>query len=162
MITAQKSRTAFKLQILHKELYRVPCHYFGRTIPCSGPGCPACEFRMPRDCWFAWVRSPGETGLIEMPPSLVACLVEAKGRCHALDYQGLIVELTRPSKRKEWRLVNAEVRQLTATAADGRKVAEAVATLFRLPGPQPAESFWGWLSRVRPSQATALKAAFLF
>lgn len=162
MITELSRLRSAKLQVLSRGIFTLPMHYVGRTVPCAGPGCPACDFRGPRRIVYVGVRVPGKTGVLEACPSLAAVLVRARERLSALDYLGLCVEIRRSSVRKPWELVRAELRQLTAPVLTETDVAKDLATLFRLTLPVEGETVSHWFARVRGSQARILADAHLF
>jgi len=162
MITELKKLRTAKLQVISRGFYFIPIHFVGRSVPCSGPGCPACDFRSPRRIPYIPVRVPGKSGLLEACPSLADCLHRGRERLKALDYLGLTVEIRRSSVRKPWELVKAELRQLTAAVITETDAATALATLFRLPAPGEEETVSHWFARVRHSQAKILAEAHLF
>lgn len=155
------SRLRVEFQLLSSRVFSVPTHWVGRSVPCAGDDCPMCALRQPRELYFAGLRFERASAIFELPSSVAHAINMAwhdLGGDHAA---GIVVLLSRAGGRAEWNLQECSRQNLLSPKVSQPQVAAAVAELYRLAKPAPAEDFVAWFERARVGQALTLQNCVL-
>lgn len=161
MIKTFGSKLAVEFQVLSSQVYEVPTHWVGRSVPCAGEDCPMCPIRQPRQMYFVGLRCDRASGVFEIPSSVAHAINVAWQQVGGSELAGVVLLARRVGARAEW--IGSECRrsQLLSAKVHQQQVAAAVAELYKLQTPMLAETFVEWFERVRVGQAATLGRSVL-
>lgn len=162
MIANLAKEKVVTLQVVCSRVIGVPVHWLGRSVMCSGENCPACQFRLPRQMFYAGVCYLRQRRVIEWPSSAATCIDEACRACATSSPAGIVMEMRRSSARDCWRLINAKTAALAVDPMTDFDICRELAAMMRVGSPVVGESAATWLNRVRPSQRALLSQCHLF